>query len=181
MHDFTVMPTSEEKIKELEKLIEGIGTAMLTTRRTDGHLVSRPMALQEMSKSGELCFVTDIDTNKLDELRADPHVNCSFYRDRTREWVSVSGVARISRDRARIHELWEPDWRAWFGDEGGDRNGSADDPRLALILVEPLSVTYMKSDKPKPVVLFEVLKGIVTGNPPNMGETREIRGGELMD
>jgi hypothetical protein len=33
----------------------------------------------------------------------------AYYKDRTREWVSVSGLATISRDRERIRELYATD------------------------------------------------------------------------
>ena len=104
-----------KRVEELYDLIEGIEIAMFTTRRTDGRLVSRPMATQERQPGADLWFVTDIETHKVDELEQDPNVNVSYYRDRTKEWVSVSGTARISQDRTQIHELYRPDWRAWFG------------------------------------------------------------------
>jgi general stress protein 26 len=175
------MPTSQKKLEELDKLIEGIETAMFTTRRHDGHLVSRPMATQKRINEADLWFVTDAETNKLDELLMDPHVCCSYYNMKSREWVSVSGVARITRDRKQIHKLYQPDWKAWFGDEGGNKDGGPDDPRLTLIFVEADSVVYMKNDKPRPVILWEVLKGMVTGSKPDIGETRHIGGGELAD
>lgn len=168
-----------KKIEDLYDLIEGIEIAMFTTRRPDGHLVSRPMATQTQAEGTDLWFVTDIESNKLDELGFDPEVNLAYYRDRTREWVSVSGTAMVSQDRMAIHELYRPDWKAWFGDEGGERNGGPDDPRLALILVEVHSVTYMKVDKPKPMVLFQLVKGMVTGTPPDIGKQREVSGGDV--
>jgi general stress protein 26 len=168
-----------KKLEQLYGLVEGIETAMLTTRRADGHLVSRPMATQVRSEGADLWFVTDGDSHKLDELEHDPHVNVSYYRDRTREWVSVSGTARISVDKAKIHELYRPDWKAWFGDEGGARDGGPDDPRLTLVAVDADSVVYMVNDTPRPVVLFEVVKGIVTGQPPMMGETHKLNRQEL--
>ena len=168
-----------KKLEDLYELIEGIEIAMFTTRRPDGHLVSRPMATQTQAGGTDLWFVTDIDTHKLDELDFDPHVNLSYYRDGSREWVSVSGTAIVSRDRRAIRELYRPDWRAWFGDEGGERNGGPDDPRIALILVDVHSVTYLKVDKPKPLVLFEVVKGMVTGPPPNVGQQRTVSRSEL--
>jgi len=168
-----------KKLEDLYDLIEGIEIAMFTTRRPDGHLVSRPMATQTQAEGADLWFVTDIESNKLDELALSPEVNLSYYRDRTREWVSVSGTATISQDRRAIHELYQPDWKAWFGDEGGERDGGPDDPRLALISVEVHSVTYLKVDKPKPLVLFEVAKAMVTGTPPNIGKEREVSGGEV--
>src|SRR5262249_29621033 len=82
-----------KNLKELYDLIEGIEIAMFTTRRSDGHLVSRPMATQTQAEGADLWFVTDIESHKLDELELDPHVNLAYYRDRTREWVSVSGTA----------------------------------------------------------------------------------------
>jgi hypothetical protein len=68
---------------------------------------------------------------------------------------------------------------AWLGDDGGDRDGSANDPRIALILVDAQSVTYMKVTKPKPVVLFEVARAMVTGSPPNVGNIRNVSEREL--
>src|SRR3954467_7668195 len=75
--------------------------------------------------------------------------------------------------------LYRPDWKAWFGDQGGVRDGGPDDPRLALILVDVESVTYLKVDKPRPVVLFEVVKGMVTGSRPDVGEERRLSGSEV--
>jgi general stress protein 26 len=168
-----------KKLDELYNLIEGIEIAMFTTRRPDGRLVSRPMATQTQAEGSDLWFVTNIESHKLDELDFDPQVNLAYYKDRTREWVSVSGTATVTQDRKAIHELYRKDWKAWFGDEGGERDGGPDDPRLALILVDVESVTYLKVDKPQPLVLFEVAKGILTGTPPNVGKQRELSGEEI--
>ena len=169
----------QKKLDDLYKLIDGIETAMFTTRRADGHLVSRPMQVQERMEGTDLWFMTNIESNKLDELEVSPQVNLSFYKDRTREWVSVSGVALVSRDRKLIHELYKPDWRAWLGDEGGARDGGPDDPRIALIMVEAQSVIYSKKNKPMPLVLFELVKGIATGSQPDVADMRELGRNEI--
>lgn len=171
--------TGEKKIEELYDLIDGIEVAMFTTRRPDGRLVSRPMATQTQAEGADLWFVTDRETHKIDDLEHDPAVNLAYYRDGSREWISVSGLAREMNDRQLIRELYRPDWKLWFGDEGGDRNGGPDDPRLALIVVEVESVTYMKVDKPRPVVLFELAKGFLTGKEPDIAEVREVSGDEI--
>lgn len=178
-HDRDDGVPATKKLDDLYGLVDGIEIAMFTTRRADGHLVSRPMATQARTEGADFWFVTDVETHKLDELETDPHVNLAFYRDRTREWVSVSGTAHVSRDRAKIRELYRPDWRAWFGDEGGERDGGPDDPRIALILVDAHSVVYLKSDRPQPLVLFDVAKAIVTGQPPKTGDLRHVGEGEL--
>jgi general stress protein 26 len=169
----------EKKLDDLYALIDGIETAMMTTRRPDGHLVTRPMQVQRRTAGTDLWFVTNVESEKLEELATDPHVNLGFYKDRTREWVSVSGTAVITRDKRLIHDLYQPDWRAWFGDEGGARDGGPDDPRLALILVEAHSVHYSKSNRPMPLVLFEVAKGIVTGQPPKVADERTLSQSEI--
>ena len=169
----------EKKLDALYALIDGIEVAMFTTRRPDGSLVSRPMQVQERTAGTDLWFVTNIESHKLDELAHDPHVNLAFYRDRTREWVSVSGTAVLTQDREVIRELYEPDWRAWLGDQGGARDGGPDDPRIALVLVEAQSVVYMKQDRPTPLVLFQVAKAVVTGTPPKVADLRTLDATEL--
>jgi general stress protein 26 len=172
------VPT-EKKLKDLYDLIDGIEVAMFTTRRADGHLVSRPMQTQERTSGVDLWFMTNVETHKLDEVMSDPHVNLAYYKNSSREWVSVAGVATVSTDRELIRELYQPDWKAWLGDEGGERDGSPDDPRIALVLVEAASVTYLKVTKPRPVVLFEVAKGVLTGAPPNVGSLRTMNEREI--
>jgi len=163
--------------KELSKLfdtIDGLDTAMLTTRRSDGHLVSRAMANQKHAPGADLWFVTTDRTHKLDELASDPHVNLAYYKDRTREWVSVAGLARISRDRDTIHALYATDWKAWFPDEGDPRHGTPDDPRMVLIGVDVHSAVYLEVNKPQPVVLYEIAKGWLTGSDPDIGEMHKV-------
>ena len=169
----------EKKLDDLYALIDGIEVAMFTTRRPDGSLVSRPMQVQERSAGTDFWFMTNVESHKLDELAHDPHVNLAFYRDRTREWVSVSGTAVLTQDREVIRELYEPDWRAWLGDQGGARDGGPDDPRIALVLVEAQSVVYMKQDRPTPLVLFQVAKAVVTGTPPKVADLRTLDATEL--
>jgi general stress protein 26 len=170
----------EKKLDDLYKLIDGIETAMLTTRREDGSLVSRAMQTQRRTTGTDLWFMTNVESEKFEELAKDPHVNLSFYKDRTREWVSVSGRAILSRDRDLIDSLYKPDWKAWLGDTGdGKRDGGPHDPRIALILVEADSAVYSKSDRPAPIVLFQVVKAMITGAPPKVADLRELSRSEL--
>ena len=161
-------------IDELWNLVEGIETAMLTTRRADGHLVSRPMATQKRSTGADFWFVTVKTSPKVHEIAAEPRVNLSYYRDRTREWVSVSGEATVTGDRGKIRELWASDWKAWFEDEGGENDGGPDDPRIVLIGVKAVTAQYMTVNKPQALVLFDVVKGMITGKTPQIGEVKEV-------
>ena len=169
-----------KKLEDLYKLIEGMEVCMMTTRRFDGRLVSRAMQVQQRKQgTADLWFVTSSETHKLDELEAQPEVNLAFYNSKSREWVSVSGAATVMRNRDRIRELYKPDWKIWFGDEGGERNGGPNDPRIMLIFVEAHTVEYLKQDRPKPFVLFEIARSLVTGKPAELGDQRMLTEREL--
>jgi general stress protein 26 len=165
----------KSELSRLYEHIDDIEIAMLTTRRTDGHLQSRAMATQRRADGADLWFVALEGTQKLADIEADPHVNLAYYKDRTREWISVSGIAHMTRDRGKIRELYAPDWKLWFPDEGDARHGTADDPRMVLIGVDIHAAVFLEVNKPQPVVLFEVIKGWVTGSEPNIGEMHEVR------
>lgn len=170
---------TEKKLEELHELIEDMDIALMTTRRPDGALVTRPMATQQQGELADLWFVTNRETDKIDELEFDPNVNLGYYDSDTKQWVSVSGTATITQDRAKIRELYQPDWKAFFGDEGGDRDGGPDDPRLALICVDAHSVHYMKSRFSKPRTLFELARGMLTGDKAELGREEHLSQSEI--
>jgi general stress protein 26 len=145
---------------DLEKfyaLVDEIEIAMMTTRRPDGHLESRAMATQKRAAGADLWFVTAEGTGKLRDLEADPHVNLSYYKD-----------------RQKIRELYATDWKMWFPEEGDSRHGTPEDPRFVLIGVDIHAAVFLEVNKPQPVVLFEMAKGWLTGQAPDVGETHRI-------
>jgi len=155
-------------------MVEDIETAMMTTRRVDGHLQSRAMANQRRADGADLWFVTREGSAKLADLAHDAHVNLSYYKDSNREWVSVSGIATVSRDRGKIRELYAPDWKVWFAEEGDPRHGTADDPRMVLIGVTVHAAVFLEISKPRPVLLYEMVKGWLTGTEPELGEMHHL-------
>jgi general stress protein 26 len=165
-----------KKLQKLFEMIEEIETAMMTTRREDGHLVSRAMATQKRVPGADLWFVTDERSAKLKEIEFDPHVNLAYYKDRTREWVSVSGIATISRDRRKIRQLYAEDWRAWFADEGDPRHGTPEDPRIVLVGVKIHTGFFLEINKPQPVVLYELVKGMILKEAPKLGAVKGVDG-----
>jgi general stress protein 26 len=164
----------KHELEQLYSHIDDIEIAMMTTRRADGHLQSRAMATQQRAEGADLWFVTLEGTQKLRDLAADPHVNLSYYKDRTREWISVSGTVTLTRDREKIHELYAPDWKTWFPKEGDPRHATKDDPRMVLIGVDVHAAIFLEVNKPQPLVLFEMVKGWVTGSTPEIGEMHRV-------
>lgn len=166
--------SKQEKLEEFQKLVDGFDLAMLVTQAADGAIVSRVMASQKRRPGVDMWFVTTVTDEKVDEILAMPEVNVSYVNDGSRDWVSVSGTATINQDRETIRANYKPDWKAWFPDEGGDRNGGPDDPRIALIEVDAHRVTYFRNTDSKPVALFKVLRAMATGNPPDFGQAKVL-------
>ena len=163
---------------ELEKfyeMVEEIEIAMMTTRRPDGHLRSRPMANQKKAEGADLWFVTTEHTAKLSDLEQDAHLNLAYFKPSNMEWISVSGTAVISRDRKTIGELYAADWKMWFTNEGDPRHGTPDDPRMVLIGVQIHAAEFLEVNKSKPVVIYELAKGWLTGSAPEIGEMHSIK------
>jgi len=50
-------------------------------------------------------------------------------------------------------------------------NGHATDPRIVLIGIDVHAAVFLEVNKPKPVVLFELAKGWLTGERVEAGET----------
>lgn len=156
------------------ELADDIEIGMMTTRRADGHLRSRAMANQKRAAGADLWFVTSDGSDKLNDIAHDPHINLGYFKASSMEWISVSGLASISHDRAKVTELYASDWKMWFPDEGDTRHGTADDPRMVLIGVTIHAAEFLEVNKPKPVVLYELAKGWLTGTEPKIGQMHSL-------
>jgi general stress protein 26 len=146
------------KREQLAKLIAHFDTAMLVTKMSDGRLRSRPLAVAAHEGTAELLFSTAIDSPKVGELEHDPHVNVVMQEKR--RFVSITGRARISRDRALIQRLWSESWKVWFP-------GGKDDRSLALVVVEPEEASFWDASGIEGVkFVFEAAKAYLTHQRP---------------
>ncbi len=159
--------TREEAIEKLNNLIEDIDFAMLTTVDTDGVLRSRPMATQEAEFDGTLWFFTSDKTHKVEEVERDNRVNASYAKPEDNVYVSVSGRARLVKDKEKIEELWNPILKAWFPE-------GLDDPTLSLLKISVEEAEYWDSPNSKIVQLVGFVKALVTGTPADGGDHGKI-------
>ncbi len=146
----------KESIKKLAELIKDIKFAMLTTVCRDGTLRSRPMATQQQDFDGDLWFFTRADSAKVEDAQKDDHVNVSYAEPDDMKFVSVSGRTQIVRDRAKIEELWNPIYKAWFPE-------GLNDPEIALMRVEVTGAEYWDTPNGKMVQLIGYFKALATG------------------
>lgn len=159
--------TTSDDIKHLAKLIHGIDMCMLTTVDKDGTLRSRPMSTQKDEFDGTLWFFTKVDSPKSHEIEAEHQVNLSYADPRRNHYVSVSGHATICLDRAKMKELWNPLYKAWFPD-------GLEDPEIALLRVEATKAEYWDVKSGMMVQLVGFIKAIVTGKEYHPGNNEKI-------
>ena len=148
--------TDAEKREHLRELIKGFRTAMFVTRTPSGALRARPLAIAD-NRAEDLYFATSMDSPKVKEIEADPHVNvCMQDAD---QFVSLSGTARIATDRELIDKMWSEAWKVWFPQ-------GKDDPALCLVVVDVLDAEYWDQSGAKGLrYLFDAAKAYVTGTP----------------
>jgi general stress protein 26 len=159
--------TREEAIEKLNGLIDDIDFAMLTTVDTDGVLRSRPMSTQKAEFDGELWFFTSDRTHKTEEIERDNRVNVSYAEPKDNVYVSVSGAASISKDRAKMEELWNPILKAWFPD-------GLETPGICLLKVNVEQAEYWDSPSSTLVQVAGFIKALVTGKRADGGENEKI-------
>ncbi|HEY0703078.1 MAG TPA: pyridoxamine 5'-phosphate oxidase family protein [Candidatus Acidoferrales bacterium] len=156
-----------DDLAKLRDLIKDIKFAMLTTVSRAGLLVSRPMTTQNENFDGVLWFFAGLDSPKTEDLEAHPEVNLAYAKPGSMEFVSVSGTAKISMDRAKMQELWSDTYKAWFPQ-------GLDDPNLCLLRIEVTAAEYWDSPSAKVVQILGYLKSKITGEKENLGEHRRV-------
>lgn len=145
-------------------LMKKIGFAMLVTR--DGEkLRARPMAAYIERDEGMIYFLTDARRHKDEEIARDPHVNLAFADAGSQKYVSLTGTAAISSDRAKIRELFSTPAKTWWD--------SADDPNIRVLKVTPDDAEFW--DSPGTVVSYvKMAAAAVTGSRPDIGDNRKV-------
>ena len=157
----------EEAINKIRKLTEGIDFCMLTTS-DGGVLRSRPMSTQQADFDGNLWFFTSDATHKIEEIEKDDRVTAAYSDPSNNTFVSISGRASISKDKAKMNELWSPVLKAWFPE-------GLDDPKLCLLKVEAEQAEYWEGSSSTIVQLFGMVKAIATGQEADYGENKKLK------
>jgi general stress protein 26 len=158
---------ANDNIRDAERaweLMEKIGFAMLVTR--DGErLRARPMAAYVDRNAQAVFFLSDARQHKDDEIRQNPQVNLSFADAGEQKYVSVSGTASVSNDRAKIQQLFTTTAKAWWD--------SADDPNIRVLTFTPEEAEFW--DSPGTVISYvKMAAAAMTGSRPDIGTNRKV-------
>jgi general stress protein 26 len=150
----TTPPSDAEHQTRVREILDDAGTVMLATRLGSDELHCRPMAVARVDDDGTMYFATGMSSPKIDELRTDARVQIIF-QSKTR-YATVSGTARIRRERALIDELWNDSWKIWFPD-------GKDDPDIAIVEVVPTRGEYWDQSGTRGLsFLYRAAKAYVT-------------------
>lgn len=151
-------------IKKLRDILDGVDVCMLIDK-FQGGLRARPMGLQfDEDEHDALWFVTDVDSGKVDEVRANPEVCISVQNGQT--YVSVTGDAEVVDDRERMKQIWNTFIDAWYPD-------GPDSPNVTLLCVTPRYGEYW--DGPSKLVAgAKMLIASAQDERPDMGENEKV-------
>jgi general stress protein 26 len=156
------------QVAELKAKIKPIRFAMFTTIDQHGHLVSRPMTVQDIDPDGHLWFYTATNTDLWQNIAAQPQVNVSFAEPADNVYVSVSGQAERVVDRARIRDLWSPAVQAWYPH-------GPDDPHVMLVRVISHTAEYWDAGASAMVQMYKIARAALTGSAPDEGEHARLK------
>jgi general stress protein 26 len=144
------------------ELMARISTCMLTTHDGD-HIRSRPMTAFVRREEDAVYFLGDARQHKDAEIEQNPNVGLAFADGQ--KFVSVTGHASVSQNKAKITELWSPTVQAWWG--------SPDDPNIRLLTVTPDDAEFW--DGPGKIIgTIEMIVAAATHSRPNYGENRKV-------
>ena len=145
-------------------LMTQIGFAMLVTHDGD-KLRARPMAAYVERDDDAIYFLTDARRHKDTEIARDPNVNLSFADAGGQKYVSLTGKATISNDRAKIRDLFGTPAKAWWD--------SADDPNIRVLKVVPDDAEFWDS-RGTVASYVKMAAAAVTGGRPDPGDNRKV-------
>ncbi len=151
-------------IAQVWELIEKIGICMLTTREGEA-LRARPMSAHAKPDENAIYFLADVRQHKEEIIRQTPSVGLAFADNGSYKYVSVTGHAEISNDRAKIKELWSTWAKAWWS--------GPDDPNIRLLRVDPVDAEYW--DSPGKIISgIKMGVAALTGERPDLGRNRKV-------
>ena len=144
------------------ELMDNISTCMLTTH-DGGRIRSRPMRAFVRRDEDAVYFLGDADQHKDAEIERNPNVGLAFADGQ--KFVSVTGQASVSQDKAKIKELWSPAVQAWWD--------SPDDPNIRLLTVTPDDAEFWEGPG-KIIGTIKMIAAATTHSRPSYGENRKV-------
>jgi general stress protein 26 len=147
-------------------VLEDFHFCMATTH--DGQtLRSRPMSPRVDPDEGVIRFLSEASSAKTEQIEANHDINLAFIAPKEKNFISVSGTASISRDRALIRELWNSAADAWFP-------GGPDSAEVVAITVSPSLAEWWDGESSKLKSMWEMSRARREDRKPDLTEHRKV-------
>jgi general stress protein 26 len=143
-------------IHKMAELIKKAETCFFCTSAPNGGVDARPMSVQQVDEQGNLWFLSADDSHKNQELKENPQVRLFFQGSPHSEFLHLEGHATVSRDKAKIKELWKFVLKTWFTE-------GEDDPRITVIKVAPSQGYYWDTKHGNAVAGTKMMIGATVG------------------
>jgi general stress protein 26 len=119
----------------LAKKLRDIDICMMVTESKRGSFNSRPMSNnRDVKYKGDMYFFSWDGSQKIKDIEGNSNVILNFQGEKDL-YMSITGKAKLVRNKASFEEHWNPDLDHWF-DQG------IDTPGLVLIHVKGSQVQY---------------------------------------
>ncbi|GAA4088038.1 pyridoxamine 5'-phosphate oxidase family protein [Mucilaginibacter panaciglaebae] len=149
--------SGQEAIAKLKQLAEGAATCFFVSNIKTGLPVSaRPMTVQDVDDEGNLWFLMANDSNTYHELEAEPLAQLFFQGSKYSDYLNVYGLVELSRDKEKIKQFWKATLNTWFTE-------GENDPRIAVVKVEPTEAHYWDNKNGNAVAFIKQLAGAAIG------------------
>ncbi len=146
-----------EAVERIRKTVKKNQTCFFCTAvATGGSGAARPMGVLQVDDAGHLWFLSAADSHKNREIATQPSVRLFFQGSEHSDFLHLTGTATISRDKAKIRELWNPLIKTWFTE-------GVEDPRISVIEVVPTGGYYWDNKHGNAVAFIKMLAGSVIG------------------
>ncbi|MBC8118828.1 MAG: pyridoxamine 5'-phosphate oxidase family protein [Burkholderiaceae bacterium] len=144
-------------IERIREMVEKAQTCFFCTAVAKGSSgATRPMSVQEVDDAGSLWFLSASDSHKNSELATDPAVRLFFQVSENSGFLTLTGRARVSRDKKKIDDLWKPILKTWFTE-------GKEDSRITVIEVRPVGGYYWDNKHGNAIAGIKMLLGAATG------------------
>ena len=144
-------------VERIKAVVDKTETCFFCTAVSHGGSgATRPMSVQEADDEGNLWFLSASDSHKNREIAAQPDVRLFFQGSEHSGFLALTGRATITRDKAKIKELWEPILKTWF-------TGGVDDPRITAIRVTPSGGYYWDNKHGNAIAGIKMMVGAAIG------------------
>ena len=161
----------DEAIAKVRSLLPSFHAAMFVTGVASGReLHARPLALQGDPAvfGGALWFFADDRSPKVYELAVDTDVCLFFQNDADVNYLQLDGTASLSKDRAKIRELYTPIVKTWFPE-------GVNDPHLVLIRFDAVTGSYWERPGGAWQLASAFATALVTGKAGKSGRSGTLR------